>query len=256
MSDVLTIAGTVLVGVATGILSGMFGVGGAVISTPAIRALGASPLDAVGSTLPSILPSSISGTLRYHRGGFVRWRVVRWTAAFGVAGSIGGSLLSEVVPGDGHLLMLLTAGLVGYTAQRTAFPTARGRPEGDAHTEPWLLGAIGVVAGALSGLLGVGGGIFMVPAFSWLGIPLKETVATSLACVGILAVPGTVTHALLGNIDWAFAIPLCIGVIPGARIGAGFTIASSDRRLRLVVGSALGLIAIVYAVGELLALLG
>ena len=96
----------------------------------------------------------------------------------------------------------------------------------------------------------------MVPAFSaWLRIPLKETVATSLACVGVFAVPGTITHALLGHIDWAFAIPLCIGVIPGARIGANLTIGSSDRTLRLSVGAVLGLVALIYAVGELVALL-
>ena len=49
----------------------------------------------------------------------------------------------------------------------------------------------------LSGLLGIGGGILMVPAFSaWVGLPLKETIATSLACVGVFAVPGTITHAI------------------------------------------------------------
>jgi uncharacterized membrane protein YfcA len=50
---------TVGVGFLTGMLSGMFGIGGAVVSTPAVRALGATALQAVGSTLPSILPSSI-----------------------------------------------------------------------------------------------------------------------------------------------------------------------------------------------------
>ena len=69
----LEIAITVLVGVATGVLSGMFGIGGAVVSTPAIRALGATALQAIGSTLPSILPSSISGSLRYHRENFILW---------------------------------------------------------------------------------------------------------------------------------------------------------------------------------------
>ena len=112
-----------------------------------------------------------------------------------------------------------------------------------------------MAAGGLSGLLGIGGGILMVPAFSaWLGIPLKETVATSLACVGIFAVPGTITHALLGHINWAIAIPLCIGVIPGARIGANLTIAASDRALRLSVGAVLGIIATIYAIGEIIAL--
>jgi uncharacterized membrane protein YfcA len=255
MSEVLQFTATVLVGVVTGILSGMFGVGGAVISTPAIRALGAPPLEAVGSTLPSILPSSISGTLRYLREGLVRTRVALWTCVFGVPASVGGSLVSGVVPGDGHLLMLATAGLVGFTAYRTALPKVRPPFVGEEHVALWQLAVIGVAAGGLSGLLGVGGGILMVPAFSaWLNLPLKETVATSLACVGVFAIPGTITHALLGHIDWSFAIPLCIGVIPGARIGASLTIAASDRALRYAVGTVLAVIAGIYAVGEILAL--
>jgi uncharacterized protein len=246
---------TLLVGVGTGILSGMFGVGGAVVSTPAIRALGATPLEAVGSTLPSILPSSISGTLRYLREGLVRTRVAVWVCVFGVPASVAGSLLSGVVPGGGHVLMLATAALVGFTAYRTAFPKASIEIATDMHEDLWRLALIGLGAGGLSGLLGVGGGILMVPLFSaWLGIPLKETVATSLACVGVFAIPGTITHALLGHIDWAFAIPLCIGVIPGARIGAHMTIAASDRTLRLSVGFVLAAIAAIYAIGEIVAL--
>jgi uncharacterized membrane protein YfcA len=256
MSSVLQFVGTMLVGVVTGILSGMFGVGGAVVSTPAVRALGATPLEAVGSTLPSILPSSISGTLRYLRDGLVRTRIAFWTCVFGVPASVGGSLLSGVVPGGGHLLMLATAGLVGFTAYRTAFPRSVVEFAGEEHVELWRIALIGVGAGGLSGLLGVGGGILMVPAFSaWLGLPLKETVATSLACVGVFAIPGTITHALLGHINWAFAIPLCIGVIPGARIGANLTISASDRTLRYSVGIVLAVIATIYAVGEILALL-
>jgi uncharacterized membrane protein YfcA len=121
----------------------------------------------------------------------------------------------------------------------------------------WLvLVAIGLVAGLFSGLLGIGGGLLMVPAFAtFLRLPLKETLGTSLACVGIIAIPGVVTHALLGHIDWGFAIPLSIAVIPGARIGAGLTIQASDRALRLMVASVLGAIAVVYATSELVALL-
>ena len=257
MPDALQVALTLLVGVGTGVLSGMFGIGGAVVSTPAVRALGATPLEAVGSTLPSIIPSSISGTLRYHRDGFVRWRVVAWTASFGVVGSVGGALASDVFPGGGHVLMLLTAALVAFTAFRTAFPTVRTESDpADMHIDWWRLALIGIAAGGLSGLLGVGGGILMVPAFSaWLGLPLKDTIATSLACVGILAIPGTITHAALGHIDWAIAIPLSIGVIPGARIGANLTINTGDRRLRYTVGAVLGILALVYAVGEFVAII-
>jgi uncharacterized membrane protein YfcA len=134
-------------------------------------------------------------------------------------------------------------------------PRADGSHPATRRAEPWRLAGIGVGAGGLSGLLGVGGGILMVPAF--LGVvrlTIKEAVATSLLCVGVLAVPGTITHALLGNIVWSFAIPLSIGVIPGAQVGAHLAIRSSDRTLRLSVGIVLGAIAIVYAVGELVAL--
>ncbi len=253
----------------------MFGVGGAVVSTPAIRALGATPIEAIGSTLPSIIPSAISGSLRYRREGLVHWRVVLWTALVGCAAAVGGALLADVVPGDGHLLMVLTALLLMFTAYRTGqspsrpdpadaeeLPPARDpdfadapAPAGPPRTEWWRLAVIGLAAGLLSGLLGVGGGIIMVPAFaSWVRLPIKEAVGCSLACVGILAVPGTITHQLLGHIDWAFALPLCIAVIPGARVGAHLAIRSSERGLRLSVAIVLGSIAVIYAAGEVWAL--
>lgn len=248
---------SIAVGVVTGVLSGMFGIGGAVVSTPAIRLLGATALQAIGSTLPSILPSSVSGTLRYQRERLVNWRVFAYTSAFGVPASIVGSRLSDTVPGNGHILMIVTAALVGYTAYRTAFPTTRTlEREGDRPRDDlWKLAVIGVAAGALSGLLGIGGGILMVPLFSaWIGLPLKQTIATSLACVGMFAIPGTLTHWYLGHIDWTFAIGLAIGVIPGAQIGARITIGANERTLRYAVGTLLGLLAIIYGVGEILAL--
>jgi hypothetical protein len=264
-------------GVLTGILSGMFGVGGAIISTPAIRALGATPIAAVASTLPSILPSGISGTVGYRRAGLVRGRIVAWVAAAGVAAAVGGSLLTDVVPGHGHVLMIATAGLVGFSAYRLSRPPARApetipasavadlplglgpdpvaledhRPRRD---QWWGLALIGIAAGGLSGLLGVGGGLVMVPAFAgWVRMPLKEALGTSLACVAILAIPGTITHALLGHIDWLYALPLCVGVIPGAAIGAHLALRSSDRTLRLLVGTTLGVIAVFYGASEILA---
>ncbi len=276
MSDLVIVLLTLAVGFATGVLSAMFGVGGAIVSTPAIRALGATPLQAVGSTLPSIIPSAVTGTLRYRREGLVLFRVAAWTAGAGIFASVGGALLADVVPGDGHPLMILTALLVGISAYRLAqAPAAAAEPaeerliegETDAvpaavvhtaapvRTDPWRLALIGVAAGGLSGLLGIGGGVFMVPAFTgWIRLPIKQALATSLACVGVLAIPGTITHAILGNIDWLFALPLCVGVIPGARLGAHLTIKASDRTMRILVGTVLGTIALVYGVGEILAL--
>jgi uncharacterized protein len=258
---------TLLIGLATGVMSALFGVGGAIVSNPGVRALGASPLVAVGTTLPSMLPGAVSGTLRYQREGLIDWPVVAWTAAAGLLAVVGGSLLSHAVPGDGHLLLLTIAVLLGFTAWRTAFGGSdaedRGGRGNPGHRAPprvragWLAGIVGVAAGLLSGLLGTGGGVVMVPGFtSLVGLPLKQAIASSLVCVGIFAVPATVTHALLGDVDWRLAALLTVGVIPGARLGAGLTVRIAERRLRLAVGAFLAVVAVVYAVTETLALLG
>ena len=280
---------TLLLGFATGVLSALFGIGGAIVSNPGLRALGAAPLVAVGTTLPSILPGAISGTLRYRREGLVDWRLVTPAAAAGLLAVVGGSLLSHAVPGEGHLLLLLIAVLLAFTAWRTAVtpptPTdpapAAGRagggedlagggwedPVGGGGEDPadggglaprmrWRAAGIGVVAGLLSGLLGIGGGVIMVPAFTeLLSLSLKSAIATSLVCVGIFGVPATITHAFLGDIDWRLATLLTIGVIPGARVGASLTIRTAERRLRLAVGVFLALVALVYFITETRALL-
>jgi len=277
VSDLWRIVLTGVFGVGTGVLSGMFGIGGAVVSTPAIRVLGATPLAAVGSTIPSVIPSAVTGAWRYGRERLVDWRIVAWTSGAGILATVGGALLTDVVPGNGHPLMILTAGLVGFSAYRLSRPVGTPEPEAvvategitdaapglarvddgqDRRAEPWRLAVIGVAAGGLSGLLGIGGGVLMVPAFTaWVRMPIKAALATSLACVGVLAVPGLITHAALGHINWLYALPLCVGVVPGARLGAHLTIQSSDRTLRLLVGVVLGVIAVAYAAGETLALL-
>jgi uncharacterized membrane protein YfcA len=356
---------TLLLGFATGVLSALFGIGGAIVSNPGLRALGAGPLVAVGTTLPSILPGAISGTLRYRREGLIDWRLVTPAAAAGLLAVVGGSLLSHAVPGEGHLLLLLIAVLLAFTAWRTAVtpPTPadgpgdggsgggpddggsgggveggsdagvearpgrevgrtggvdnREHPNSGSATLPlrgtsqrevgfsradlsgtggrgpsgvdergpsevggggpgrvegggpgrvegggsagrvrWRAAGIGVVAGLLSGLLGIGGGVIMVPAFTeLLSMSLKSAIATSLVCVGIFGVPATITHAFLGDIDWRLAALLTIGVIPGARVGASLTIRTGERRLRLAVGVFLALVALVYFVTETRALL-
>jgi uncharacterized membrane protein YfcA len=115
--------------------------------------------------------------------------------------------------------------------------------------------ATGVLAGGLSGLLGIGGGVVMVPVFThWTGLPLKKAIASSLICVGLFAIPGTITHAIEGDINWRFALLLCVGVIPGARIGAAFSLRTSEYRLRVIVGVFLSVLAVIYGVGEVLAL--
>ncbi len=262
-----------LLGVFTGVMSAMFGIGGAVLSTPGIRVLGATPIEGVGSTLPSVLPSAVAGAARYHREGLVRWNVVARVAPWGCCTAVAGAVLSVHFPGKGHVQMLLTAGLVLFTARRMSRPpvprsarepartgapatAADGIVEPPAGPPTLPCAVIGLGAGALSGFLGVGGGILMTPTFrGWLRLGLKETVATSLACVGLIAIPSSLTHIAEGTVNWVYALPLCIGVVPGARLGAHFAIASSDRRLRMLLGWVLGMMGVAYAVAELTALL-
>lgn len=249
---------TLVLGVLTGVVSAAFGVGGAVLSTPGVRVLGVSPLDAVGTTLPSILPSAVAGTARYWRAGLVDWAVVAATAPMGGAAAVLGSLLAPQVPGNGHWLMVATAVLLGLTAYRLVHgPPAPGEEEdverGEA-SRPSRAAAmgIGVAGGMLSGLLGVGGGAILLPGFlQVLRLPTKEAVATSLACVGLLAVPGTVTHAFLGDIDWRYAALLAVGVVPGARLGAAVALRAADRRLRLAVAAFMAVLALFYGGSEL-----
>jgi uncharacterized membrane protein YfcA len=198
------------------------------------------------------------------------------TVPAGLVAAVAGGIAAEHVPGDGHLLQLATACLLGLSSWRMARVPApvlavQDAPlaETDAPEAPRGLArhlpprdvlaryaAIGLLAGGLSGLLGIGGGVIMVPAFVQLtGMPVKAAIATSLACVAAFAVPGTITHVLLDHVDWRVVAALVAGVVPGARLGAALTIRTADRRLRVVVASFLGLTAVIYAVGELAALL-
>ena len=250
---------TVLAGVATGIMSGAFGVGGAVISTPAIRALGCSAALAVGTTLPSILPGAVTGSWRYRQGELIQWKVVVFTAPAGIVAAVLGAWVSPRVPGDGHILMVLTALLLMWSAINM-IRSVKPRENDEAKTrlrssQSFLATLTGVCAGGLSGLLGLGGGIIMVPLFRrWLGLPIKNAVATSLICVGCFAVPGTITHALEGGIDWRFALWLTAGVVVGAPFGSKTALKMSDKKLQRVFGLFLAAVAVVYGVGELLAL--
>jgi uncharacterized protein len=264
---------TVVLGMATGTLSGLFGVGGGVISQPGMRLLGMEPLLVIGTALPVIIPGAASGTRRYVQEGMVRWPAVRATVPAGLVAAVGGGLAAEHVPGEGHLLQLLSAALLGLSSWRMGRRPAAALSEPLAETDapeapatgpatpssrellPRYV-AIGLLAGGLSGLLGIGGGVLMVPAFvAFAGLEVKVAIATSLACVGAFAVPGAITHVVLDHVDWRVVAALVAGVIPGARLGASLAIRATDRRLRLTVALFLGLVAIAYAAGELTALL-
>jgi uncharacterized membrane protein YfcA len=246
----------VVVGFVAGVLAGLFGVGGGIVTTPAVNALlGGTAIQAVATPLPVILPTSLVGAYTYARAQEVSYRAARWAIGPGIVAAVGGAWLTDLV--NPHLLLVITAALIAITSvqvirgRRPKTPWRRGA------TPVWKFSAVGTLAGFVSGLLGVGGGIVMVPAFTvWIGMPLKRALGTSLAIIAALVIPSTIVHALLGHIDWAIFLVLTLGVVPGARIGARLALGAQERTLRLAVGSFLLVIAVGYGARELSFLLG
>ena len=250
-----------LTGVLAGAASAAFGIGGAVITTPMIRLFGETAFLAVATPLPSILPTAAAGALRYHKRDLIVWQIVMRVGPPGAIGAALASLAPRRLPGDGHPLMILTAMLLGWTAWRT-LNAGDGRPNVEigtpgnnaAVTSPVArirLYVIGFAVGALAGLLGIGGGALLVPALRRkVGLPIKQAVATSLACVAVFTLPAITVHAIERDIDWPIALLLCGGVIPGARIGSNLAMRASDPGLQRAVGRFFIVLAIIYGVTE------
>lgn len=249
----------IVIGLVVGLLSGVFGVGGSSIATPLLRVfLGTSPLIALASPLPVALPTALSGTFVYQRHRLINWRVVAWTAAGGMPAVILGSVLTKWVPGH-WLMLLVAAGMVVAGWQVLRSPRQANVAHSQRGNTVWqdtpaaVLLAVAAVAGLLAGLLAIGGGLFLIPAFILLlGADVREAVATSLACVAFLALPGTVTHALLGHIDGWLSLQLGLTVIPATYLGARLSLRLTQIRLRRSFGVFLLAFAVYFFIRELL----
>lgn len=110
---------------------------------------------------------------------------------------------------------------------------------------------VGLAAGVVSGYVGVGGGFLMIPLFmQLLKTPMKLTSGTSLIAVMILAIPGTITQAMLGNVDWIAGIMVSIGAIPGAVIGSKLISRVSELSLRFVFSAFLLVAAVLLILNQ------
>jgi uncharacterized membrane protein YfcA len=271
---------TIAVGLVSGLLSGQFGIGGGLVTTPAIRLLlGYPALIAVGTPLLVILPTALAGAVSYARRGLADLRAGLVMGMVGALGSVAGASASQLL--GGSTIMIATAAMMLYVAVDMANQTARGRvtdteagvgtseadpaeahvpaatPRPPARGPLWRFAAIGAVAGVYSGLLGLGGGFIVVPALMrWLGFPLKRAIGTSLVTVAILAVPGTVTHYLLGNVDLALAALLVVGTVPGAIVGARLTALARERVVGIAFSVVLGATGLILGGVEIARLVG
>jgi uncharacterized protein len=239
-----------VIGFGSGIASGAFGIGGALLSTPGIRVLLNTPaIIAVGTTLPVIVPTAITGLRTFARDGYVDRRLATVAACAGGVFAVVGAYVTKFASGE--LILVITAAFIFVMSLRMLPTPPVGHPPRFPSTVPVFL-VVGATSGFVSGFLGVGGGVILVPAFTvLLRMPVKTALGTSLAIVAAQAIPGTVVHALLGHVDWGLAAGLLLGVVPGAQIGSKLAVRTEDRRLRTVVALTMAALAIAFGLGEL-----
>lgn len=255
------------IGFVSGVLSGMFGIGGGIVTTPAIRLLmGAPALVAVGTPLPVIIPSAVTGAASYLRVGRADARVGMIAGAAGAATAVAGAWATGLV--GGPVVLIATAGLITIAAADMVLQIVRPpkKPNevlssGDTRHAParrrtGRVAVIGLITGLYSGFFGLGGGFVLVPMLTrWLGFPIKRAIGTSLIAVSILAVPGTIAHSLRGNVDWVIVAGLSIGVVPGALLGAKLNAGARDNAVRLGFAVVLVVTAVFLAWREIAGLL-
>lgn len=200
-----------LVGAIAGALSGLFGVGGGIVIVPGLTALTAmSQRMARGVSLAAIVPIAAAGVLGYLLDAKVSFVVAALLVSGSLVGAWVGTHLLSVLPQ--RSLRLGFAAVLVATGLRFLLAPGGVAERGDALLPDWSAVVIGLVAGVLSGLLGVGGGIVMVPAMMLL-LGMTDVVAkgTSLLVILPTAVLGTYRNRHHGNTDLRVAAAVGIG---------------------------------------------
>lgn len=195
-----------LVGLLAGFLSGLFGVGGGILIVPGlVLLLGMGQRLAHGTSLAAILPIAASGVGGFAAAGAVDWAAGGFVTLGAMVGAWAGTRALRTVPQV--LLRRAFATFLVATAARLLLvaPEAAGRAPIDAPAALALVG-VGLASGVLAGLLGVGGGIVIVPALVLLfSVPDPVAKGTSLLVIIPTALVGTVSNLRQRNCDLPLA---------------------------------------------------
>lgn len=235
---------TVLVGLAAGFLSGLFGVGGGVLIVPAlVLVLHMDQRLAHGTSLAAVLPISVAGLLTYWVNDNVDWEVALFLAIGAVGGAVLGTHLLHVLP-KRTLAYAFTVLLVA-SAVRLFIPTDPSESLALTAVGAAALVAIGVASGVLAGLLGVGGGIVMVPAMVVLfGLSAVVAKGTSLAVIVPTSVMGTWRNRKRRNADLRVAAIVGVSGIVSAVVGGWISDQLSDTVANVLFAGLLVVVAI------------
>lgn len=219
----------VVVGVFAGLVAGTFGVGGGILIVPGL--MWVARVDqrlAHGTSLAAVVPISMASLVPYVVNGAVSWTVAALLLVGSLGGAIVGTSLLHVVPV--RVLSAAFAVLLGGTAARLFVSPHTG---GSGDLDAWLvlgIAVVGLAAGITSGLLGVGGGIVIVPALVvYAGFVPLDAKGTSLAVILPTALIGTWRNRRRDNVDLRVAVVVGGSGVAGALAGGAIAAALPDR---------------------------
>ncbi|MCH9837431.1 sulfite exporter TauE/SafE family protein [bacterium] len=209
-----------VIGAGAGLFSGLFGIGGGIVIVPALLTmLSMDRRLAHGTSLAATIPVSLASLAVYSTSGNVDWIVAAFLAGGAVCGALVGTHLLQIVPKKPLTIIFIVVILI--TAARLLVPT-----EAIGRDELTFLGgmafiAIGFVTGTLSGLLGIGGGVVMVPALVVLfSMPPVIAKGTSVAVIVPSAIVGTIRNRVNRNVDLRVGTAIGVGGVISAVIGS------------------------------------
>lgn len=281
----LSVNGLVIValGAVTGILSGLFGVGGGFLTTPLLIFYGIPPTVAAASAASQVTGASVSGVFAYTKRGGVDYHIGIVMVVGGVIGSGLGGLLFSFLESIGqidtviNILYVVLLGSIGYLMAKESFQAIRATRGGAApqprkrrhhpivaslplrwrfyrsglYISPLAPLLIGIGVGILTMLMGVGGGFILVPAMLYiLGMSANVVVGTSLFQILFVTMASTMMHSLTTKaVDIVLAALLLLGSVTGAQIGSQLAGKVEPTKLRFILAVIVLLIALRMAFG-------
>lgn len=247
-------------GIATGLLAGLFGVGGGAIIVPVLYQV-FTALEVpesvrmhlcVGSSLAIIIPTSIQSFRTHHAKGAARMDVLKLWAVPTVIGTIAGSVLAAFAPG---LLLKFVFVLV---AGSNAIKNLAGRDDWRVAADfprPAVMRGYGFGIGFLSALMGIGGGALSNMIFSFHGRSIHQAVGTSAGLGVLISIPGTIGYVFGGLPELSLLPPLSLGYVSlvalaliapittlAAPFGARFAHRMPKRKLEIAFGTFLAIV--------------
>lgn len=226
------IAGLVLAGVLAGTTGGLFGIGGGVISvSAAMLLLGVDIGTAVAISLVVMAVATPIGLLTHHRAGNVRWRTGALLGFAGLFGILLASQLESYLPDQYRLWAF------GILILSFARPLIYGATPNLPVRGPGALAAVGVLAGFIAKLFGIGGGLLIVPTLVFTGHTIHVAVATSLVTVFLNGAASSAWNLLEGSGTWWIpAVPLGAGSVAGTYLGSRAALRTHADVLRRLYG--------------------